>query len=121
MARYPTNTTGELAFPRPNSPDGSGCVDMAQDGMELVDYFAAKAMASIVLAMSTNTGTYADYVSDAKANGLEISEQVASVAYDIAEAMLAERERRIDAREYKLGKPLVEKRAALTQGQDGAA
>ena len=65
------------AFPRPFS----GTTQYAQDGMTLRDYFAAKAMQAVITGYATQNkvDSYSDYW--------------AGFAYEMADAMLAEREK----------------------------
>jgi len=74
------NTSGP-AFPVPLNPGESYQGHGPYDGMSLRDYFAAKAMQSIVSKMSR---TQYDYIG---------AEPVASDAYAFADAMLKEREK----------------------------
>lgn len=77
-----TQDDGGPAFPYVRSDDWED----ADPGMSLLDYFAAKAMAAIVSQIGTGTGT-----------DLEQQEQrqaVAKNSYDMAEIMLAEKQRR---------------------------
>ena len=62
------------AFPRPSS----GVDQYAQTGMTLLDYFAAKAMQSMI-----KYGPWGDYVD---------MEQIARLAYQQADAMMKARE-----------------------------
>lgn len=76
--------TGGAAFPRPASEDPHlrNCDYEAQDGMTLRDYFAAKAMQSVIL----NIGY------DIKCEpGATVAEVISHQAYSLADAMLAER------------------------------
>jgi len=68
---------GGAAFPRTGVGNAGHSYDVpAQDGMSLRDYFAAKAMHAIMLHPSSNG---------------KDSYDIAMNAYDIADAMLAER------------------------------
>lgn len=79
------------AFPLPDLRQGNGIVESShldfyesgQEGMTLKDYFAAKAMQSMITKNKTNEG----YEDDTKY-------VIVSEAYDFAEFMLKERERR---------------------------
>jgi hypothetical protein len=79
-----TNKDGGAAFPRPlvhvdmNQPGGTS---MAQDGMTLRDYFAAAALTGL----TKNDPAYLDDVADYK--------WYAEASYELADAMLAEREK----------------------------
>ena len=57
------------------------------EGMTLRDYFAAKAMQAQLTANSTQ------FVEAVKQRGLLLSKAVAAVAYEIADAMLKERDK----------------------------
>lgn len=75
-----SKNNGGPAFPRPKSPKGEYTdseVPCAQTGMSLRDYFAAKAMQSVIEKSSIRTS--------------EMIESAAIAAYGIADAMLAER------------------------------
>lgn len=67
--------TGGPAFPTPISPDGPDWLT----GMTLRDYFAAKAMAGLIL-------------NEADQNIAEVESALAELSYGIADAMLAARE-----------------------------
>lgn len=69
---------GGPAFPRPFSDEPSDTHAWAQEGMSLFDYFAGQALMGI-LAGHRVFDTYVDYADE---------------AYNLAEAMLKERERR---------------------------
>jgi hypothetical protein len=86
--------TGGWAFPTitTDSPEVASYVD--DPGMTLLDYFAAKAMQSIV------TVSCSTVVEAAAQDGLEFERKeqaVAYVAYGFAEAMVAEKRRRESA------------------------
>lgn len=76
-----TDKTGGPAFPKTGSfsADQSACYDSAnQDGMSLRDYFAAKAMQSLL--MLNRNEEYSAFI-----------EIIGRVSYAYADAMLAER------------------------------
>jgi len=56
----------------------------SEDGMDLRDYFAAKAMQSVIVG-----STYENYTGN---NGMPIPDFVAKESYKIADAMLKQRE-----------------------------
>ena len=72
--------TGGQAFPRAGF-EGETCYSKPHDGMTLRDYFAAKAMQSLVQALIVS-GHYSNEQTN-----------IASIAYEHADAMLAEREK----------------------------
>lgn len=66
---------GGPAFPRPNTEDRDGYGDSGAEGMTLRDYFAAKALGAYVAGMEDGAS----------------AESLAEYAYELADAMLAER------------------------------
>lgn len=75
-----SKNNGGPAFPRPKSPKGEYTdseVPGAQTGMSLRDYFAARAMQSVIAKSSLRTS--------------EMIEAAAIASYGIADAMLLER------------------------------
>ena len=69
---------GGPAFPRPTNDTMVDADEFAYEGMSLLDYFAGHALAGL-LAMAKQKQSFAEFSDD---------------AYDMAEAMLKERERR---------------------------
>ena len=61
------------------------------DGMTLRDYFAAKAMASLYQATWIDNATQKAITIQAKKTGRNEAQEIAAVAYDMADCMLAER------------------------------
>jgi hypothetical protein len=70
--------TGGDAFPRPYAIGAEGSVIVADGGMTLRDYFAAQSIAAVLMHLVKETMTNAD---------------VAHLAYEIADAMLEERDK----------------------------
>jgi len=68
------------AFPRPHS----GSTQYAQEGMDLRDYFAAKAMQSMIINLNLKPHTHN--------NGIRVRELVAT-SYWIADEMMEAREK----------------------------
>lgn len=89
------NFDGGPAFPRPKwwptdgDPDHDG---HEQGGMSLRDYFAAKAMASLL--SNLDLRNVADIVAQAK--GQTARALIAEKAYQYADALLAERAKAVD-------------------------
>jgi hypothetical protein len=91
-------TSNPLAFPRsavadPRGPrqNGSGAfIDDAVDGMELRDYFAAKAMQAVLSNASMNQAL--EVV--AHRRNERPGQSIAVMAYQVADAMLAERSKK---------------------------
>ena len=79
------NNTGGMAFPTTLDSD---------DGMTLLDYFAAKAMQGIIGAGSSMIDQ--DQSLNARAGSANAIENVAAVSYIIASAMIAERNKRLN-------------------------
>jgi hypothetical protein len=80
--------TGGPAFPKGYSQHpGNGEMDFASDGMSLRDYFAAKAMQAI---RSRNPRVF-DATRTPKHVRYLTAEETAKMAYEDADAMLAER------------------------------
>ena len=75
-----SKNTGDPAFP---SHGDMG--EVTHEGMTLRDYFAAKAMPAV----------YADYCASARQTGFDVGwvNFVAQEAYEMADAMIAEREK----------------------------
>jgi hypothetical protein len=72
---------GGMAFPRPAVNDKMGWIG-AQQGMSLRDYFAAAALTGLYTAHHRGTA-----ISNAFAN------EAAKVSYEVADALLSERDR----------------------------
>jgi hypothetical protein len=78
--------TGGYAFPKP------ACEEMhAFTGMTLRDYFAAAAMQGIVVGVNSNPLRAQIAAQDADREGITITKSTAAMAYDVADAMIAER------------------------------
>lgn len=73
--------TGGQAFPLPCASDVMGGVHWAEEGMTLRDYFAAKALQSLIAGRSW------DHLKSHE----EIVDAWAAAAYKTADAMIAER------------------------------
>ena len=86
---------GGPAFPRPYADDQHTPPDaeykQAQPGMSLLDYFAGQAMAGMLANESITNGL--DAITDSE--GEDVPWVIAMDAYDQAEEMLHERERRM--------------------------
>ena len=67
-------------------------------GMDLVDHFAGQALAG-KLAAWTNRETRLDIASHASNAGITAEQYIAMKCYDFAEAMIAEREKRLARKE----------------------
>jgi len=80
--------TGGPAFPIAPIAHANGQVEYGGEGMTLRDYFAAKAMASIEL------GNAIVYSAGKGSPAEEWPTNVAKISYKLADAMLAERERK---------------------------
>jgi hypothetical protein len=77
---------GGSAFPRyGNDPWGQPSTQAA--GMTLRDYFAAKAM----MALTGDSGNYEAAIQAAQKKGEEAASFISASAYELADAMLAER------------------------------
>ena len=83
-----TKETGGPAFPRPASDAHEWGTHKPQEGMTLRDYFAAKAMQSILRGYDTVTSFEEDEVNDPEGMPSLIAED----AYIMADAMLKARE-----------------------------
>jgi len=79
-----TQNDGGSAFPVPTTHHPNGQIEYGTSGMTLRDYFAAHAIGNLI----TNKSVL-EAADDAKQ---PISKVVASIAYDIADAMLNVRE-----------------------------
>lgn len=84
------NKTGGPAFPLPEAAHPGAFPPDVSKGMTLLDYFAAKAMA----AMLSNEDVIQRMASVGEENMVDPDVLVATGAYRMAEAMLAEREKR---------------------------
>lgn len=62
-----------------------------EPGMSLRDYFAAQAMLGIVTGCNTNPVRASVLAKDADEHGCKISESIAAMAYELADAMLKQR------------------------------
>ena len=78
------HTPGGPAFPPPNG---------IHDGMTLRDYFAAAALTGDLARLGSDMKRLKVRAALGKREGIGVTEVTARIAYDIADAMLAERER----------------------------
>ena len=81
--------TGGPAFPLHNH--GAQTLGLHVTGMTLRDYFAAKAMQSFILAACTNENAMLTVMNKLKTE-VEYEDWLAYSAYDIADAMLKQRQ-----------------------------
>lgn len=85
------------AFPKPVTPHNELHYCEEQEGMTLLDYFAAKAMHSISVRIPLGEVEGRDgCVKRTEQEMLEVQKGIAWGAYDLAESMLVERKRRMD-------------------------
>lgn len=82
--------TGGPAFPRPASEDDQHFWP-DQVGMTLRDYFAAKAMQALVTVAMGREGGANIIIKTAELSKMSEAELFADTAYELADAMLAER------------------------------
>lgn len=62
-------------------------------GLSHRDLFAVRAMHGLVTGLATD-GTEKQFAKQAKAQGITVSELIADMAYNVADAMIARRERK---------------------------
>ena len=84
-----SRATGGPAFPRPHSQRYADEQYRAQDGMTLRDYFAAKALSGLM----ANDAFLARCREDGARENIGFDALVATGAYLMADAMLAERDK----------------------------
>ena len=83
---------GGLAFPSHEAgPATDPRSQISGGGMSLRDYFAAKAMQSILLAVSTNTDAAMALDEGAGTNRVSHTDRMALEAYSVADAMIKAR------------------------------
>lgn len=76
---------GGPAFARPTSVNTDGCIEFAQVGLSMRDYFAAAALPGVIAARTALVN--ADLSNDLG------QESIAEECYELADALIAERER----------------------------
>jgi hypothetical protein len=88
-----TTNDGGMAFPRAATEFG-GSVWSPADGMSLRDYFAAWVMHSELVTAGALPAPAKALRDSARMAGQTVTERVAFLSYEMAEAMIAERVRR---------------------------
>lgn len=85
---------GGPAFPlRADRNDAGGICDPREPGMSMRDYFAAKAMHAELTTCGVPGEACEALVEAARRDGIDPVRKIARNAYEIADAMLAEREK----------------------------